>query len=94
MLEIEYLFNDPAEIPKAMEIVNEFMQKYTARTFRTSTLDSRMFVNAYHFSCAYEALELLHTIDTILDPLNIDCYVIGIRYKDHSEIRNYADPIS
>lgn len=93
MLELEYLFNDSAEISTAIETITEFMQNYTERTFRTDSMDSRMFVFAYDFSCAYEALELLHTIDTILDPLKIDCYVIGIRYKDHSQIRNYANEI-
>lgn len=94
MLEIEYLFNDPAEIPEAIETITEFMQNYTVRTFRTDSLDSRLFVFAYNFSCCHEALELLHTIDTILDPLKVDCYVIGLRFKDHTQIRNYAEPIS
>lgn len=85
MLQLNYSFNDPADIQTALDTINEFMQNYTDRDYRTEIFNDHAMVFVYDFSCAYEAMQLIDAIDVILDNLGFGFTLDFIHYSEYTQ---------
>lgn len=85
MLELNYSFNEPTDNETALETINEFLQNYTTRDYRTEIFNEKVMVFAYGFSCAYEAMQLINAIDVILDPLGFGFTLDFIHYSEQTK---------
>lgn len=85
MLQLNYSFNDPTDIQTALDKINEFMQNYTHRDYRTESFNDHAMVFVYDFSCAYEAMQLIDAIDVILDTLGFGFSLDFIHYSEYTQ---------
>lgn len=85
MLQLNYSFNDPADNKKALETINEFLQNYINKDYRTEIFNEKVFVFIYDLSCAYEAMQFIHAIDVILDPLGFGFSLDFIHYSEYTK---------
>lgn len=85
MLQLNYSFLDPADNQTALDTINEFLQNYTNHDYRTEILNDHVMVFVYDFSCAYDAMQLIHTIDVILDSLGFGFTLDFIHYSEFTQ---------
>lgn len=85
MLQLNYSFNDPADIQPALDTINEFLQNYTHHDYRTDSFKDHAMVFVDDFSCVYEAMLLIHAIDVILDPLGFGFILDFIHYSEYTK---------
>lgn len=85
MLELNYSFNDPSDNQMALDTINEFLQNYTNKDYRTEIFNEKVMVFVYDFACAYEAMQLIHAIDVILDPLGFGFTLDFIHYSENTK---------
>lgn len=85
MLQLNYSFNDPADIQTALYKINDFLENYTNRPYRTESFNDHAMVFVYDFSCAYEAMQLIDAIDVILDTLGFGFMVDFIHYSEETQ---------
>lgn len=84
MLQLNYFLLDPADNQTALDTINEFLQNYTNHDYRTEIFNDHVMVFVYDFSCAYDAMQLIHTIDVILDPLGFGFTLDFIHYSEYT----------
>lgn len=85
MLQLNYSFLDPDNYQEALDTINEFLQNYTNHDYRTEIFNDHVMVFVYDFSCAYDAMQLIHAIDVILDPLGFGFTLDFIHYSEYTK---------
>lgn len=85
MLQLNYSFLDPADNQTALETINEFLQNYTNHDYRTEIFNDHVMVFVYDFSCAYDAMQLINTIDVIIEPLGFAWTLDFIHYSEYTK---------
>ena len=85
MIELNYTLLDPADNQTALDTINEFLQNYTNNDYRTEIFNEKVMVFVYDFSCAYDAMQLIHAIDVILDPLGFGFTLDFIHYSENTK---------
>lgn len=85
MLQLNYSFNDPSDKQEALDTINEFLQNYTNKDYRAEIFNEKVCVFIYDLACAYEAMQHIHAIDVILDPLGFGFSLDFIHYSEYTK---------
>lgn len=85
MLQLNYSFNDPADNQTALDTINEFLQNYTEKDYRTEIFNEKVCVFVYDLSCAYEAMQMINAFDVILDTLGFGFTLDFIHYSEYTK---------
>lgn len=85
MLELNYTLLDPADNQTALDTINEFLQNFTTRDYRTEIFNEKVMVFVYDFACAYEAMQLIDAIDVILDSHEFGFTLDFIHYSEYTK---------
>lgn len=85
MLQLNYSFLDPADNQTALDTINEFLQNYTEKDYRTEIFNDHVMVFVYDFTCAYDAMQLINAIDVIIEPLGFAWTLDFIHYSENTK---------
>lgn len=85
MLQLNYSFLETSYNQDALDTINEFLQNYTNKDYRTEIFNNKVCVFVYDLACAYEAIQLINAIETILDPLDFGPTLDFIHYSEYTQ---------
>jgi len=85
MLQLNYSFLDPANNQTALDTINDFLLNFTNHDYRTEIFNNQVLVFVYDLSCAYDAMQLINSIDVILDTLQFGFTLEFIHYSEHTK---------
>lgn len=85
MLELNYTINDPTNNKEVLDTINEFLQNYTNKDYRTEIFNEKVMVFVYDLACAYEAMQIINAIDVIIDPLGFGFILDFIHYSEYTK---------
>ena len=85
MLELNYTLLDPANNQTALDTINDFLLNFTNHEYRTEIFNDKVMVFVYGLSCAYDAMQLINSIDVILDTLQFGFTLDFIHYSENTK---------
>ena len=85
MLELNYTLLDPADNQTALDTINDFLLNFTNHEYRTEIFNEKVMVFVYGLSCAYDAMQLINSIDVILDTLQFGFTLDFIHYSENTK---------
>lgn len=83
MLTVHYTFKDGDEMQLFLDTIINFLFLYTEHKFDYSHTNDRVIFTLWDFSCAFDALQLIHTFDTIISNKDILCTLEEIHFVEH-----------
>lgn len=82
MLFTLYDFNTPKDKELFRKKVSNFILSCTEYKYEMMEDDNRISVTFYQLQMGYSALQLIHTLDTIIDNNDIACCLVQFCYTD------------
>lgn len=82
MLKLRYGFPDTTEMPLFEDAITAFLKDYTEYAHYQNVEGSQMAITISDFTCGYDALQLIHTFDTIINNKDINCTLIAFIYTE------------
>ena len=85
MLQLRYGFPETNEMVLFEDSITEFLERYTEYPHYQNVEGDQMFITIYDFTCGYDALQLIHTFDTIINNKDINCTLVSFVYIDDKQ---------
>lgn len=83
MLTVHYTFKEAGEMRQFIDAICDFLIHYTEHRFDHSHTNDRVIFTLWDFSCAFDAMQLIHTFDTIISNKDILCALEEIHFVEH-----------
>lgn len=62
--------------------VTEFLEHYTEYPHYHDVCGDQMVITIHDLTCCYDALQLIHTLDTIINNKDINCSLVAVIYTE------------
>lgn len=82
MLKLHYGFPETNEMVLFEDSVTEFLEHYTEYPHHQDVYGDQMVITIYDLTCGYDALQLIHTLDTIINNKDINCSLVAFIYTE------------
>lgn len=82
MLKLRYGFPDTSEMVVFEDTITAFLDRYTTNEHHQSVYGDQMVITIYDLICGYDALQLIHTFDTIINNKDINCSLVAFIYTE------------
>lgn len=82
MLKLRYGFPEQTEMPLFEDAITAFLDHYTENTHNQAVYGDQMVITIYDLKCGYDALQLIHTLDTIIINKDINCSLVAFIYTE------------
>lgn len=83
MLTVHYTFKEDGEKQQFINAICDFLFHYTEHRFDYTVTTDRVIFTLWDFSCAFDAMQLIHTFDTIISNKDILCTLEEIHFVEH-----------
>lgn len=86
MLKLRYGFPDTSEMVLFEDAITEFLENYTEHPHYQNVDGDQMVITLHDLTCGYDALQLIHTFDTIINNKDINCSLVAFIYTEDKQL--------
>lgn len=82
MLKLRYGFPNASQRVRFEDAITEFLENYTEYPHYQNVDGDQMVITIHDLTCCYDALQLIHTFDTIINNKDINCSLVAVIYTE------------
>lgn len=85
MLKLRYGFPEPTEMVIFEDEITAFLEHYTEYPHYQNVDGDQMIITIHDLTCGFDALQLIHTLDTIITNKDINCSLVAFIYTEDNK---------